>query len=158
MSVLPQVFEPAVVSVQSSDPTLQAAVERLLSLDPEIAVATATESAGAIRVDERFLDEFRDLTVGQLLDVLKSMPRPHGSGRRHLQPLPTSAREMRSVLSDREFQVVRLVAEGLSNKEISRRLELSDQTVKNHISHILAKLNLSARTQVAIHALRAGIV
>ena len=65
---------------------------------------------------------------------------------------------MLKVLSDRELEVVRLVAEGLSNKEISARLSLSDKTVKNHISHILAKLNLSARTQVAVHALRAGIV
>ena len=65
---------------------------------------------------------------------------------------------MRAALSDRELQVVRLVAEGLSNKQISIRLKLSDKTVKNHISHILAKLNLSARTQVAVHALRSGLV
>jgi DNA-binding NarL/FixJ family response regulator len=65
---------------------------------------------------------------------------------------------MRELLSDRELQVVRLVAEGLSNKEISIRLKLSDKTVKNHISHILAKVQLTARTQVAVHALRAGIV
>ena len=65
---------------------------------------------------------------------------------------------MRTALSDRELQVVRLVAEGLSNKQISIRLKLSDKTVKNHISHILAKLNLSARTQVAVHALRTGLV
>jgi two-component system response regulator DegU len=53
---------------------------------------------------------------------------------------------------------VRLVAEGLSNKEISSRLSLSDKTVKNHISHILAKMNLTARTQVAVYAIRAGLV
>ena len=76
---------------------------------------------------------------------------------RHLGPI-TGSRDMRAALSDRELQVVRLVAEGLSNKQISIRLELSDKTVKNHISHILAKLNLSARTQVAVHALRAGLV
>jgi DNA-binding NarL/FixJ family response regulator len=67
-------------------------------------------------------------------------------------------RDFGSTLSDRQLEVVRLVAEGLSNKEIGFRLRLSDKTVKNHVSHILAKLNLSARTQVAVAALRAGLV
>jgi DNA-binding NarL/FixJ family response regulator len=64
---------------------------------------------------------------------------------------------MRASLSDRELGVVRLIVEGLSNKEISSRLALSDKTVKNHISHILSKLKLRARTQVAVMALRGGI-
>jgi NarL family two-component system response regulator LiaR len=63
-----------------------------------------------------------------------------------------------AALSERELEVVRLVAEGLSNKEISARLSLSDKTVKNHISHILAKMSLNARTQVAVYAIRAGLV
>ncbi|HKE36458.1 MAG TPA: response regulator transcription factor [Candidatus Baltobacteraceae bacterium] len=62
-----------------------------------------------------------------------------------------------ALLSARELQVVRLIAEGLSNKQIGANLELSDKTVKNHISHILAKLGLTARTQVAVLALRGGI-
>jgi DNA-binding NarL/FixJ family response regulator len=70
-----------------------------------------------------------------------------------------TAQDVRAALSSRELQVVRLIAEGgLSNKQIGERLELSDKTIKNHISHILAKLNLSARTQVAIVAIRTGIV
>ncbi len=159
MSVLPQAFLPAAVSVESADPTVVTAVTRLLALDPGISVVSTAATIESIRVDEHFLEQFRDRTVGELLDALKRMPRTaRAASKRHLQPVPGSARELRSLLSDREFQVVRLVAEGLSNKEISRRLELSDKTVKNHISHILAKLNLSARTQVAVHALRAGIV
>lgn len=70
----------------------------------------------------------------------------------------SSARLALAPLSERELDVVRLVAEGLSNKEISARLSLSDKTVKNHISHILAKMSLSARTQVAVCAIRAGLV
>lgn len=61
-------------------------------------------------------------------------------------------------LSRRELDVVRLVAEGLSNKEIASRLMLSDKTVKNHIANIFSKLNLSARTQIAVYALRNGIL
>ena len=60
-------------------------------------------------------------------------------------------------LSARERDVTRLVAQGLSNKEISQRLSLSDKTVKNHISNIFSKLQVTARTQVAIYAIRNGI-
>lgn len=60
-------------------------------------------------------------------------------------------------LSPRELEVIHLIAEGKSNKEISSHLVLSDKTVKNHISHIFAKLNVSARTQVAIYAIRNGL-
>lgn len=61
-------------------------------------------------------------------------------------------------LSRREIDVVRLVAEGLSNKQIASRLLLSDKTVKNHIANIFAKLDVSARTQIAVYAIRNGIV
>ena len=106
------------------------------------------------------LDALKNLTVAEFLSTVRTLGRTEAKPlyRRHLRSLPSSgSRDMRRLLSDRELEVVRLVAEGLSNKEISARLALSDKTVKNHISHILAKLNLTARTQVAVHALRAGI-
>lgn len=61
-------------------------------------------------------------------------------------------------LSAREAQVLKLIAEGLANKQISARLHLSEKTVKNHVSRIFSKLNITARTQAAVHAIRAGIV
>jgi DNA-binding NarL/FixJ family response regulator len=61
-------------------------------------------------------------------------------------------------LSAREVEVVKLIAEGLANKEISARLHLSEKTVKNHISRIFSKLNVNARTQAAVHAIRTGLV
>ncbi len=60
-------------------------------------------------------------------------------------------------LSRREVDVARLVAEGLSNKEIAGRLLVSDKTVKNHIANIFSKLDVSARTQIAVYAIRNGI-
>lgn len=63
-----------------------------------------------------------------------------------------------SDLSPRELDVVRLIGQGLSNKEIGTRLMLSDKTVKNHVANIFVKLNVNARTQVAIYALRNGII
>jgi two-component system, NarL family, response regulator LiaR len=61
-------------------------------------------------------------------------------------------------LSARELDVAKLIGEGLSNREISERLLLSDKTVKNHVSNIFSKLNVSARTQVAIYIHRNGLI
>jgi DNA-binding NarL/FixJ family response regulator len=60
-------------------------------------------------------------------------------------------------LSVRETEVIRLIAEGLSNKEISGRLSLSEKTVKNHISRIFSKLHIYTRAQAAVHAIRTGL-
>lgn len=59
-----------------------------------------------------------------------------------------------NVLSVREREVLALVAEGLQNKDIAKKLFLSEKTVKNHISNILKKLNVSDRTQAALYAVK----
>ncbi|MBV9462650.1 MAG: response regulator transcription factor [Verrucomicrobiae bacterium] len=59
-------------------------------------------------------------------------------------------------LSRREIEIVTLIAKGLSNKEIGARLSLSEKTVKNHVSRIFSKLNISARSQAAVHAIKSG--
>jgi DNA-binding NarL/FixJ family response regulator len=61
-------------------------------------------------------------------------------------------------LSTRETEVVRLIVAGMSNKEISSNLHLSEKTIKNHISRIFTKFNCTARTQAAVYALRSGLV
>jgi DNA-binding NarL/FixJ family response regulator len=60
-------------------------------------------------------------------------------------------------LSPRETDIVRLIAQGMSNREISRRLLLSEKTVKNHVSRIFSKLHISKRSQAAIHATKNGL-
>ncbi len=61
-------------------------------------------------------------------------------------------------LTPREVDVLRLVAEGLSNKEIAQALSIGEKTVKTHVSNILSKLNLLSRTQAALYAVRTGLV
>jgi len=60
-------------------------------------------------------------------------------------------------LTERETEVLRLLAQGKSNKEIARALDIAEQTVKTHVSHILDKLGLPSRTQAALYAIRVGL-
>jgi NarL family two-component system response regulator LiaR len=74
----------------------------------------------------------------------------HGANQDTAQPLTT--------LSDRELEVLRLVADGLTNAQIAERLVISDKTVKSHVSNILSKLHLADRTQAAVFAWRKGVM
>ncbi|MEU7553280.1 response regulator transcription factor [Streptomyces sp. NPDC044571] len=69
------------------------------------------------------------------------------------QPAPNRA----GSLTDREQEVLSLIADGRSNREIARALVLSEKTVKTHVSNILMKLDLADRTQAALWAVRHGI-
>lgn len=61
-------------------------------------------------------------------------------------------------LSERELEGLELIADGLSNAEISRKLYISEKTTKSHVSNILGKLHLADRTQAAVYAWRQGVV
>lgn len=65
---------------------------------------------------------------------------------------------MFSVLTEREEQVLKLIANGLRNREISDNLGISESTVENHIHHIYTKLGISNRTQAVVHAFQLRII
>jgi DNA-binding NarL/FixJ family response regulator len=71
---------------------------------------------------------------------------------------PHEAETIRSELSDREIQVLKLIANGHDNAQIAGELHISPKTVKNHISNILMKLQIDNRIQAAVYAVRSGIV
>jgi two-component system, NarL family, response regulator LiaR len=67
-------------------------------------------------------------------------------------------RDPRTLLTNREREVLELVASGMPNKLIARELGISEKTVKTHVSNVLAKLGLTDRTQAALYAVREGLV
>ena len=71
---------------------------------------------------------------------------------------PEIADTIRAELSDREIEVLKLIANGTDNAQIAAELHISPKTVKNHISNILMKLQIDNRIQAAVYAVRSGIV
>jgi DNA-binding NarL/FixJ family response regulator len=71
---------------------------------------------------------------------------------------PDAAEAIRAELSDREIEVLKLLANGKDNAQIAADLHISPKTVKNHISNILMKLQIENRIQAAVYAVRSGIV
>jgi DNA-binding NarL/FixJ family response regulator len=72
---------------------------------------------------------------------------------RRAKPLGIVDAKGKTLLSVRENQVVRLVAEGFSNREISQQLSLSEHTVKNYLFHIFEKLGVSTRVELVLYAM-----
>lgn len=64
----------------------------------------------------------------------------------------------KEILTKREVEVLKLLAEGLFNKEVAYRLSISEKTVKNHVSNIFKKINVSDRTQAAVYAIKNNFV
>ena len=79
--------------------------------------------------------------------------------KRLMQSLRTpKSQEMVEPLTDREREVLVLVAQGETNKQIARQLGISERTARTHVSNILGKLGLASRTQAALYAVREGLV
>jgi DNA-binding NarL/FixJ family response regulator len=103
----------------------------------------------------------KDTRAQELRQAIKAA----AAGQVQLSP-KAAARLMREVvaperpeaLSERETEVLRLLARGLANKEIARELSIAEKTVKTHVSSILGKLGVQSRTQAALYAGRIGLV
>lgn len=106
----------------------------------------------------------KDSSPGELLQAIRSVARGEASlhpvvARRLIRELnqPPALPPTEAPLTEREVEVLRLVAQGLSNDDIAARLVVSERTVRTHVSNILEKLHLANRTQAALYALREGL-
>ena len=150
-------------------------------LDGVGALAQLRERAPAARVivltsfgeDDRLFAALRGGAAGFLLkdtepaDLVGAIRTAH-AGQAPLSPavatrvveqLASGARPRAAdVLTARELEVLGLIAQGRSNKRIALELGVAEKTVKTHVGHVLAKLDLSDRTQAALYAVREGIV
>lgn len=104
--------------------------------------AEADEVARAIRAAHRGEVHLDPAVAKRLMESLRT----------------TKAQEMVEPLTDREREVLVLVARGETNKAIGRQLGISERTARTHVSNILGKLGLASRTQAALYAVREGLV
>jgi NarL family two-component system response regulator LiaR len=111
----------------------------------------------------------KDVPLSELADAIRKAARgeatihPHVAARLvreqdQARSTPHRNVTLYTLLSDREQEVLQLIAEGCSNAEIARRLVISEKTVKSHVGNILSKLHLQDRTQAAVFAWREGLV
>ncbi|MCL4261994.1 MAG: response regulator transcription factor [Anaerolineae bacterium] len=122
--------------------------------------------------DQRVPDAIQAGAIGYLLkDVLKAdllnaiqaaaqgKPTLHPEAQRQLmqQMMAPAQSNLLSVLTEREMDVLRLIAQGCSNKEIAAALHLTEGTVKGYVSTILGKLQVADRTQAALYAVKHGV-
>ncbi len=134
---------------------------------PETEVVALT----SVLEDSSVVDAVRAGAIGYLLKdteahELRRAIKAAAAGQVQLSPLVAMRllREVRAPersrepLTDREVEVLRLLALGKSNKEITQALNIGEQTVKSHVSHILEKLGVASRTQAALYAIRIGLV
>ena len=128
-------------------------------LDEYVYDALRSGASGFLLKDvtaERLFDAVRVVASGDALIAPAVTRRLIGEFAR-LRPAPPASERL-DELTARETEVLRLVAEGLSNREIAERLVVGEETVKTHVSRVLMKLGLRDRTQAVVTAYECGLV
>jgi NarL family two-component system response regulator LiaR len=146
------------------------AIRRIKALRPEVRILVLTTFAGeemvfpAIKAGAlgyQLKDSSPEALVEAIRQVYRGEPSLHPIiARKVLQELLTPSENPPTTdpLTQREVEVLRLIAQGDENKEISEKLTISEATTRTHVSNILGKLHLASRTQAALYALREGLV
>ncbi|HYH90773.1 MAG TPA: response regulator transcription factor [Solirubrobacteraceae bacterium] len=166
-----QEHAPDVILLDLAMPVLDGigALRRLRETTPAARVIVLT----SFGEDERLFTALRAGATGYLLkdvepaELVRAIRTAH-AGQSSLSPA-VAARVIEELasgggrgavdsLTPRELEVLCLIARGRSNKRIALELGVAEKTVKTHVSHVLAKLGLSDRTQAALYAVRAGLV
>lgn len=145
----------AIAQIKQENPAARILVLTSFAEDDKLFPAIKSGALGYLLKDsspEQLLQAIRDVHAGKssldpsvAIKLIRELNRP--------SDLPLSP----DPLSERELEVLKLVARGLTNQEIAETLIIGERTVGNHISSILSKLHLANRTQAALYALREGI-
>ncbi|TVR35201.1 MAG: DNA-binding response regulator [Nitriliruptor sp.] len=158
-----------VAGVRDDQPAAFQAIAKATTRRPELRVLVVANSASVIELREAVIagvDSFLLMGVGT--QELHQAVRQTAAGERVIAPsiamqLASSwssepSRTGAAAVTERELEVLRLVAEGLTNDQISDRLELPSRTVKTHVQNVLAKLEVPDRTAAVARALRLGLI
>jgi len=145
----------AIREIKEEDPGARILVLTSFSEDKKAFEAVKAGALGYVLKDsssDEVIQAIRDVYRGELslqpslaLRVIRELSRPSS--------LPPAEQ----TLTDREVEVLQMVAQGLSNQEIGDRLSITERTVRSHVSSFLEKLHLANRTQAALYALREGL-
>lgn len=145
------------------------AIDEIMNEDPDAHILVLTSFAEDDRVFPAIKTGalgylLKDSSPQELLQAIRNVYRGEASlhptiARKLMRELnqPPSLPPTNDPLTEREVDVLRLVAQGLSNNDIAEQLVVSERTVRTHVSHILDKLHLANRTQMALYAVREGI-
>jgi DNA-binding NarL/FixJ family response regulator len=140
------------VLIVDSRPLLRAGLRALLDAVPDLSVrgeaSSGREAVEQVRSLEVDVVMMAPSVLGRLVEELSAAPRPAD---------PPGPRPGPANLTVRELEVLRHVASGMSNREIASTLHVSETTIRTHIVHLLDKLDLRNRIQVAVYAHVAGI-
>ncbi|ADD41599.1 response regulator [Stackebrandtia nassauensis] len=144
----------------TSEATPRVIILTTFDLDEYVYDALRAGASGFLLKDvtaERLFDAVRVVAAGEALLAPTVTRRLIGEFVQSKQPRPVADARLAS-LTPRETEVLRLVAEGLSNPELAARLTVSEETVKTHVSRVLHKLGLRDRTQAVVAAYESGLV
>jgi DNA-binding NarL/FixJ family response regulator len=141
-------------------PLTRVVVLTISDQDSDVMDAILAGACGYLLKDSSVQELMRGITSAAVGESLIS---PHIASKvlqrvRASTTLPQGADTIRAELSEREIEVLKLIANGKDNAMIAGELHISPKTVKNHISNILMKLQIENRIQAAVYAVRSGIV
>jgi DNA-binding NarL/FixJ family response regulator len=145
---------------EDGTPTPKVIMLTTFDLDEYVYDALGAGASGFLLKDvaaETLFDAVRVVAAGEAL-LAPTVTRRLVSEFARLRPMLPRRPDELGELTPRETEVLRLVAEGLSNGEIAERLVVSDETVKTHVSRVLTKLRLRDRTQAVVVAYECGLV